>query len=362
MYKFKKLISFLLVLMMLFAVLPSIASADGNDGWIYIDGINITRVADTAIIYRGIATTGQSPWGHDVIVDSENVVTEIIEGGLAKGENLEIPEDHYVVSAAGNKVQWFKDNVKKGTKLFFDEYTNRLFVLDNKGKFDPYFSVTKDVTGDENFLISHPEVSGTPPYTFGIAVDEHGIIVSRGSDVVAGENGFTLSAATKSDKEFLMTYAILGAKCEIEDGAATISYDKTMLKTTLELEILRSETFFNTAKESFYDFDIPSVEQALTEVKESKDTLDYQMLVSLAVKLQNEVNNLCTDADVNEVRAAFYKPMETDIIAVRDVVKKAKANGLNTLFLQVSNGYGTFIPLPKETNSSRIPRMPASIC
>ena len=331
---------------MLFTALPLIASADGEDGWIYIDGINITRVADTAIIYKDIASTGQTQWGHDVVVDSEGVVTDIIEGGLSQGENLKIPEDHFVVSAAGNKVQWFKENVKKGTKLFFDSYTNRLFVLDNKNKFDPYFSVTKDVTGDSNFLISHPEVSGTPPYTFDVAVDENGVITSRGSDVVANENGFTISAATKTDKEFLMTYAIIGAKCEVEDGGATFSYDKTMLNTTLELEIARSEEILKTAKEAFYDFDIESAETALTAVKESKEKLDYQVLANLLAKLENEVNNLCTDVDKNEVRAAFYTPKETDITAVREVVKKAKENGLNTLFLRVTNGYGTFIPLP----------------
>ena len=347
MYKIKRIISLCLALLMILTVFPLIASADGEDGWIYIDGINSTRVADTAIIYKGIASTGQTQWGHDVVVDSEGVVTKIIEGGLAEGENLKIPENHFVVSAAGNKVQWFKTNVKKGTKLFFDSYTNRLFVLYNKGKFDPYFSVEKEVVGENNFIIKNPDVSGTPAYTYDVAVDENGVITSRGSDAVANENGFTISAATKADKEFLMIYALLGAECKIKDGVATFSYDKTMLQTTLESEIKRSEAILKTAKESFYDFDIEKAETSLKNVKESKEKLDYQVLVSLLSKLENEVNTICNDVDSNEVRAAFHTPKETDITAVRDTVKKAKENGLNTLFLRVSNGYGTFIPLPE---------------
>ncbi|MBQ4316749.1 MAG: family 10 glycosylhydrolase [Clostridia bacterium] len=348
MYKTKRIISLCLVALMLLTVLPLIASADGEDGWIYIDGTNITRVADTAVIYKGIASTGQTQWGHDVVVDSEGVVTNIIEGGLSEGENLKIPENHFVVSAAGNKVQWFKTNVKKGAKLFFDSYTNRLFVLDNKDKFDPYFSVEKEVTGEKNFIIKNSEVSGTPAYTYDVAVDKDGVITSRGSNAVANENGFTISAATKADKEFLMIYAILGAKCEVKDGIATFSYDKTMLQTTLDFEIKRSENILKTAKESFYDFDIEKAEKALKDVKESKEKLDYQVLVSLLSKLESDVNTVCSDVDSNEVRAAFHTPNETDKNAVRETVKKAKENGLNTLFLRVSNGYGTFIPLPED--------------
>ncbi len=349
MYKIKRLLSACLAVLTLFTLLSVVPSAAEEDSWIYINGENITRRADTAIIYRGIGSTGQTQWGHDVIINEEWVVTDIIEGGLSEGENLAIPENHTVISAAGTKTQWFKTNVKKGSKLFYDSYTRRLFVCDNNGGFDPYFSMEKAVIGETNYIISNPEVSGTPAYTYDVAINSDGTVVERGSDVVIPEDGFAVSAATVSDKEFLIMYAPLGAKCVVTDGVATFTYDKTMLKTTAELELSRSETIFEKAKNSFYYVDVASAETAISEVKDAlTKTIDYQTLINLLDKLENNVNRVCADKDSNELRAAFHTPTETDITAVREIIKNAKANGLNTLFLRVSNGYGTFIPLPED--------------
>ncbi len=348
MINFKKRLSLLLVLLLSVSTLCILPSAAEDDDWIYIDGINITRIADTAVIYRDIATTGQTQWGHDIIVDSENKVTKIIEGGLSEGENLEIPESCYVISAAGTKVQWFKSNVKKGDTLFYDSYTGRLFVCDKKGEIDPYFETEIAVSGEDGYMIIAPETEGTPTYTYGIAVDENGRIVARGSGVTAPEKGFTVSASTVRDKQFLITHALLGGSCVIDDGIATFSYDKDMLADTLTAEIGISESILKAAKESFYNIDITAAEAMLADAKAaSEGKLDYKQLSEILDKLKNSIDRVCIDNDANEVRAAFHTPEETDENAVRETVKKAKENGLNTLFLRVSNGYGTFIPLPE---------------
>ena len=332
-----------------FALLCVFPSATEEDAWAFINGENITRRADTAVMYRNVGSTGQTKWGHNVVIDGEWVVTDIIESGLTEGENLVIPEGYTVISAAGNKVQWFKNNVKKGSKLFYDSYTQRLFVCDNKGEFDPYFSVEKDITGETDYIIKNPDVSGTPAYTYDISIDSEGTVTARGSNLTAAEEGFIISAATVSDKEFLATYAPLGAKCTVEDGVATFTYDKTMLKTTAELELSRSETVFDNAKKLGYHVDIASAETAISEVKTVlNEKLDYKTLITILDKLENKVNRVCIDNDTNELRAAFHTPDETDMNAVRKTVQSAKANGLNTLFLRVSNGYGTFIPLPED--------------
>lgn len=348
MIKLKKALALLMILLLAIPMLCIVSGAADEDGWVYINGINITRNADTAIIYKGIASTGQTQWGHDLIVDSENKVTKIVEAGLAEGDDLLIPENCYVISAAGTKAQWFKSHVKKGDTLFFDSYTGRMFVCDKKGEFDPYFEVETAVTGERDYLIVAPETEGTPTYTYGIAVDENGTVVARGSGVTAPEKGFTLSASTERDKQFLITHALLGAKCKIEDSKATLVYDKDMLKDTLVAEIAISESLLNTAKESFYNIDIAAAEELIGQAKTaSEGKLDYKQLSVLLDGLKNKIDRICVDSDANEVRAAFYSPEETDENAVREIVKKAKENGLNTLFLRVSNGYGTFISLPE---------------
>lgn len=348
MIKLKKALSVLMVLLLAIPMLSIMTSAEDEDGWVYINGINITRNADTAIIYKGIASTGQTQWGHNLIVDSENKVTKIIEAGLSDGENLEIPENCYVISAAGTKTQWFREHVKKGDTLFYDSYTGRLFVCDKKGEFDPYFEVESAVSGEDNYLIIAPETEGTPTYTYDIAVDENGKIIARGSGVTAPEKGFTVSASTERDKQFLITHALLGASCEVTDGKVVISYDEDMLKDTLSAEIAISESLLKTAKESFYNIDVAAADELIKQAKAALDEeLDYKQLSIILDGLKNNIDRVCIDSDANEVRAAFYAPVETDDNAVREIVKKAKENGLNTLFLRVSNGYGTFIPLPE---------------
>lgn len=349
MLKTKRFLSVLTALLMLIPLFCIAPSAEENANWIFINGENITRRADTVIIYKGIASTGQSQWGHDVIVDAENTVIDIIEGGLSEGENLKIPENCYVISAAGTKVQWFKSNVKVGSKLFYDSYTSRLFVCGKDDKIIPYFTMEKEVSGEDNYILLNPEVSGTPAYTYDIAVNAEGVVTARGSDVKAEEGGFIISAATEADRQFLIMYAPLGASCTVVEGVATFTYDEDMLSRTAELETAISEKLFEAASGAFYSFDIEAAGNALNEAKETDtDRLDYRTLISLLNKLENEVNRVCIDKDANELRAAFHTPKETDITAVRETVKTAKANGLNTLFLRVSNGYGTFIPLPED--------------
>ena len=112
------------------------ALAVDTESWIYIDGENVTRGINTAIIYYGVPSTEQTLWGHDVVVDADGFVTNIIEGGLAEGENLAVPENGFVISSTGVIVQWFKDNVTAGTRLFYDRYNRKLFICNANGNFD----------------------------------------------------------------------------------------------------------------------------------------------------------------------------------------------------------------------------------
>ena len=134
--KFTALALSLLVLLPCFCFNGFAAEGD----WLFIDGENINRGVDTAVIYFGVETTNQNKWGYNLVLDTENKVTAIIEGGNAEGENLAVPEGGYVVSASGAKTEWLEEKVKIGDALYYDGVTQRLFVLNNDGEFDPYFN------------------------------------------------------------------------------------------------------------------------------------------------------------------------------------------------------------------------------
>lgn len=344
----KRVLALALTAFLITCTLTVYPLAEGENKYTFIDGENITRATDTAVIYKGVASTGQTQWGHNVVVDASGTVTDIVEGGLPEGENLAVPENGAVISAAGTRVQWFKDNIKVGTKLYYDSYTQKLFICDNSGNFDPYFVKTVNVTGDGNYIISNLLADDSPLYTYDVAVDESGVVTARGSGVTAPEGGFTVSAATNGDRATLVMYAPLGAKCVVADGVATFTYDKTMLKRTAEAEIALSDSLAASAAAGFYFTDINAINQAIADAKTaSSGNIDYKTLIDLIEVLEINVNRVSSDTESTELRGAFHTPAETDINAVRATVKAAKNAGLNTLYLRVSNGYGTFIPMPE---------------
>ena len=334
------------MLVSLFSLTPS--ATEGN-GWIFINGENLTRTADSAIIYRGIASTGQTMWGHDIVIDSDGYVVNIIEGGLPEGENLTIPEGHAVISAAGTKVQWFKANVKKGTRLYYDSYTQKLFICNSSGEINPYFTQEIAVTGEGNaYCVSNLLVDGAPIYSYDISVDATGVVIARGKNLTASEGGFILSAATSEDAEKLTAFAPVGAKCVIENGIATLSYDKKLIKQTAQLEIARYEQLLTDAIAGFICTDSQNAINAINAAKKSISGItDYKHLVALLESLDKTVTDACFEDVSYELRGAYHTPKEKDINAVREIVKLLSAAGLNTIILRASNGYGSFIPQPE---------------
>ncbi len=325
--------------------------AEESEKWIFIDGENVTREVNTAIAYFGVETTGQSLWGHDIVISADGVVTDIIEGGLSESENLSVPVGGMVISAAGVKVQWFKDNVTVGTRLYYDRYNQKLFVCDANGSFDPYFTKTLKVEdkGEGRYFISNPTVQGAVTYTFDIAVDASGTVTYRGSNAVAPEGGYCISAATKSDMALLMSYAPVGASCTLTEGVATLTYNQTMLKRTAETELLHAQNKIYNAKMAYDDIDFATLDTLSAELgAEIAVASDYKTVIDLVERIRTEINSVCYSLEPSELRGVFHTPREKDINAVRETVHAVKEAGLNTLFLKTTNGYGTIVPLPEN--------------
>jgi hypothetical protein len=334
----------------------AVVSAAENENWIYIDGENINREINTAVAYYGVDSTEQTLWGHDVIIDADGFVTNIIEGGLSEGENLKVPENGLVISATGVRVQWFKDNVQAGTRLFYDRYNQKLFICNANGNFNPYFTKEIKVEGVGNYLISNPVVTGVTTYTLDVAVDANGIVIYRGSNAVAPEGGFIISAATENDAATLMCYAPVGASCTVTDGVATFTYNQTMLKRTLETLLINAQTAIYNAKIAFDDIDFDMLDEAANALSEEIESAnDYAKTVDIAKRISQEITDKCHSALPSELRGVFHTPREKDINQVRDTVKAAKEKGLNTIFLRTSNGYRTIVPLPESNRFSQDP-------
>lgn len=345
----KKSLSAILALLLLIPFVAFSATAEDEERFMFIDGENIIRQTNTAVIYRGSETVTLNSRGHDVVVDAEGKVTDIREGTIGDDRIIDIPEGGCVISASGTAASRLKSNIKTGSRIYYDSYTQKLFFCDENGAYDPYFIKQINVTGaDGSYTLANSETAASK-YSYDIAVDANGIIAARGNDVAVPDGGFIVSAATDTDRKTLIMYAIVGGRCSVSEGIATFSYDSTMLLKTMEMAVSDAKAEIETAKNSFADIDTSEAElliQHTDNVLLTANKPDYYSATQFALSLENDVFDLCTEGRISELRGAFHTPEETNEAQVRETVKAAKAAGLNTIILRATNGIGTFIPLP----------------
>ena len=203
-----------------------------------INGENVHCEGDMAVIYN-VGNAKKNQWSYDVILNSDYSVTEIIENGdIFEGE---YPEGSIVISATGSKVDWFKDYVSVGDTLYYDGYTKRLFVCDKKGEFNPYFSKEFDIEefqGKGYSIIEEDNADVRTDYTFGVSIND-GTVLERGGSITLydGEKATAVFATTEKSRNELIAYAPLGAHCDIDDGIASFSFDKSCLDDGIKLAI-----------------------------------------------------------------------------------------------------------------------------
>ncbi len=353
---FRKAVTMLLSLLLVFPIsiyIPSATDGDASvpsESYIFVDGENITRRINTVVVYYGKESTGQTQWGHNIVLSPDGMVTSIIEGGAEEGYDLAIPQDGAVVSASGVTVDWFRSNVQIGSKLYYDRFTHRLFLCDESGIFDPYFSKTVNISGEgDKFMITNPLINGTPPYLYSVAVNSEGTVISNGIGTETPELGFIITAATKADREFLMMYAPIGAKCVVSGNVATFSYDATMLSKTVNLSISDAKTSLEEAKSSYLYVDVAAAEQFILQAEQlitATNAWDYFSASAFASSLESEISSILSYSPKSEMRSAFHTPTETNADEVLRTVKAFKESGLNTIIIRITNGYDTIIPMP----------------
>lgn len=85
---------------------------------IYASGINITRTADTLVIYNtGGTNTGVSKSGTEIAVNARGVVVSKVGWNE---NNIVVPQNGFVLSGHGIMAAWLDRNVETGDKVYYD--------------------------------------------------------------------------------------------------------------------------------------------------------------------------------------------------------------------------------------------------
>ena len=349
--RIKKITAALLALAVAIPLALTCAVSADDAAWLYVDGENITRTVNSAVVYRGVVSTGQSQWGANAVADADGKITAVYEGGDAAGADLAVPEGGMVISVSGSKTQWLRDNLQPGRYVYYDGVTKRLFAARAKKDINPYFESVAEVTGEKGeYRIIEPEGNGDPLISYSAALNKKGEVIARGTNVEAPEDGSVINAHGESGMRFLITCAPLGSQCTVKDGAATFKYTEKMLDRTLELAIAEAEAKAEAADAEFADADREAAKQLLDAAKETakaKGKLDYQTVFDTVYELEYTLPVLLADRRIYELRAAIHTPEETNASEVAAVVTSAANAGLNRIILRLTNGYGTFLKMPE---------------
>ena len=333
-----------LILCSVFAFVPTAETS----AYLFIDGENVTRLVNTAVIYRGISSTGQNQWGQNAVADASGKIIAVYEGGNAEGADIAVPEGGAVISAAGTKAQWLRENLKIGKYVFYDPYTSRLFVCSAEGVFEPYGSFSAEVSGEDgNYRLVSAEESGNAVYGYTVAINADGVVAKRGYGIETPEGYSSVTAYEESTIRDLIMNAPVGAYASVSGGKVTFTFEKAMLKRALTLSVGEAEEKLAAAKAGFYYGDYAYAEALTEEAKALAETdAGYGKTLEMMYRLEGIETSLA-DRNVFELRSAFYTPIETGDAEVALTVNAAKAAGLNGIVLKLTNGYGSFLPLPE---------------
>src|SRR5690554_2675412 len=325
----------------------------------FVDGVNMTRWADTAMVYIGIDNTGQNQWGHNIVVNAEGQVTSIIQAGDGLGINLPVPEGGMIVSATGNRVQWLKDNVEVGDYALFDSISSRV-LFSKTNDFSPFFSgknisinAVNGIRNADTVVIYNISGSrtGTNAYGYEIMVNKNGYVEAvGGNNNLVPQGGYVISAIGKSNIDFLKMYGVIGAKATVTSFTKlTLVYDEESLQKSFEIKLNLLSDKLNTALKNFWILPYAELEAEIQEYR------DIQIPSNMGIldrnKLLEEIDTInykIAEEVPVETRGIWHETKETTVEQVKKVVADIKEAGLNQLNLGISNGYRTIFPVPSN--------------
>ena len=320
-------------------------TAEGeNDTFVMsVDSVNGTRWADFVCVYKDRPSTLQNEWGWNIVVSAEGIAVEKIPGGDTKGKDLAIPAGGFVVTGTGDRGQALYDGINLGDHVIFDAYGMR--VLASAGEINPFYEVEIPFTHYNavrysNTLVIYNKAgttTGTNGYGFEAVVDAEGYVISAGgNDSLVPEGGFVISAIEPADKSTLQMYCIPGAKCVIDGWTVTVSYDESMLISTVDGELSLLEEEFALAKDQLRLIDYDSIRKQM-------DALDANTVSTLEARDEMidaiaDIRHAMIESRGVEVRGVWYVPLERNEESVFATVAEMKRVGINQLHIGLING------------------------
>lgn len=371
----KRMTGTLLAVVLLCTMLPLFASAQSLT--ITADGVDRSRGSGELIVYTDAYddTTRTNMWGAEIVVGSDNIVSEIAAGNAA------IPEGGFVLSGHDDDTAddtprmktWLMENISIGNYVYFNSRTWEITVSDEPLEIEQsvFYTVTLPLDGvnisrGEDQLIIYTYggmTTGTNVYGYEVVVDENGLVTTRGgNDSTIPVKGFVVSGHSAAAAR-LRNSVIDGMRASYDANANTVTftYDAESLKLAMDAAINATQTALADAKAQYVYTDYEAIESALSHLKAEYDTYSVgyetgthtdEEFADISDKnlstLATMRNNLC-DSYTVQYRGVWVRPSQMSAAEVKEYVKTLHDAGINTVCVEGWFANGVIMDVPKDS-------------
>lgn len=372
----KRLLPFLLALVMMVGCLPFAVSAE--EVTIKFHGIDCARGSGQLIIYtEGYgATTNTNEWGVEAVVGPDNCVISV------GGNNNTIPAGGFVVSGHesetdGRMRTWINQNIHVGDYVYYNERTNLLIVSDTPIDMNAavFYEVERKYDGTNStrytnqLIIYNPNKgakTGTNEYGFEVTVQDGLVVAMGGNDSPIPKDGYVVSAhGTAID--WLRTNVQIGMSAQLNTVTKTIKfiYDADSLQRGMAMVLDTLEPKLQEAKENFLYVQYDVLEEQIKDTKKlfadaiaahKNGGTDAELASTCGVvnKQIDLIRNSISESYTVQYRAAWVRPSQNSAAEVDAYVKKLHDAGINTICVEGNFSNGVIMNTPKDCYFQRI--------
>ena len=357
----RRFLSAAVAMILLLPCLCTGAPAESEPAKLTVDGFNVTRGADTVIIYTGAGTTGTNQWGYEVCVD---VGGRVIAAG---GNDSAIPQGGFVISGHGKGAAALRGCARVGMHARYFEKTSLLFI--GEGFIPPFYSMEYGFTAmnapraaDTVIVYTGKGTTKTNAWGYEVRVDKNGKVLSTGgNDSAIPEGGFVLSG--HGDGASLLRSVIFDGliiSYNSERLVFTTEYSAESMIYGIESRLGRLKAELDGLKDSFaledgsafdeYDALCAEVEAQVSRFRGGDiDALAAAEYFEKASASADSISAKYCESVPFEYRGVWLRPTETTRAAVHETVAALADMGVNLVCVETQYDCGTIFPVPADS-------------
>ncbi len=340
---------------------------DESGDWLKVNDVNNRTNGNKLVLFNDtFSYYTETAKGSTEVVLEKTAINTYRVARETDGDSA-IPEEGLVLSTGSSttaEIKGFLEQLEKGeTVTLYEPAEKRTEMQSNSvdptRESNPAGAPFDGFRGPDQLIVYTSEFGSstkTNPYGYEITVEDGFVTKLGGGNSAIPENGFVVSGHGVASS-WISGNSIIGAKVTVdENGVVEIVQDVESFQFQSRQSITKAESSIQKAKAEYLDVALKEAEAA---IKKAKTILAKAEKVNaadpvLALDLTRQATQLAYDAyyyslpsHAAEQRAIWYRPEETTLAGVNQVLDRMEEAGFNSVYLETTFwGYTIY---PSET-------------